>query len=79
VIVATWFIFATPTDPAQVSWWLVYVPVAIAAVPVFLPRTGTRLGAMLAMGAWCFVTGFSIGFLLLPSLGALLIALQETE
>jgi hypothetical protein len=71
VLAATWLIVASDGDPAHVVWWLVVVPVAIALLPVLVPVRPARIGAMLAMGAWCALTGFSIGFLLLPSLAAL--------
>ena len=70
-IAAVLLVVATQSDPAHVAWPLVLAPVAIACAPVLVPGTTARVGAMLTMGAWCVLTGFSIGFLLLPSLGAL--------
>lgn len=71
VAASTWLIVASDGDPSSVLWPLVVAPVAIALAPVLVSGTVTRVGAMLALGAWCILTGFSIGFLLLPSLGAL--------
>ena len=71
VAVAAWLVVALDSDPSGVLWPLVVLPVAIALAPVLVPRQGVRLAAMVAMGAWCVVTGFSIGVLLLPALAAL--------
>lgn len=71
VAAATWFVFAVDSDPGGVLWPLVVAPAFIALVPVLVPVSPARIGAMVALGAWCFVTGFSIGFLLLPALAAL--------
>lgn len=70
VVAATWLIVASDGDPADVLWPLVYAPVAISLVPVLAPRGGARLGAAFAMGVWCLLTGFTIGFLFLPALVA---------
>jgi hypothetical protein len=74
VAVAAWLVVALDSDPSGVLWPLVLLPVAIAIAPVLVPRRGVRLAAAFAMGAWCVVTGFSIGILLLPALAALIVA-----
>jgi hypothetical protein len=71
VVLATWLVVATDSDPAAVLWPIVVAPVAIALAPVLAPRRSVRIAAVAAMGVWCVVTGFTIGFLLLPSLGVL--------
>jgi hypothetical protein len=70
VVAATWIIVASDGDPAGVLWPLVVAPVAIALMPVLLPWDGARLGAAIALGAWCLLTGLSIGFLLVPAVAA---------
>jgi hypothetical protein len=79
VLVAIWLVVASDGDPSQVLWPLVLAPVGITLAPVLAPRTDVRLSALLVLGAWCFLTGFSIGFLLLPTLGALLASLVQEE
>lgn len=80
VAAATWVILGADGDPSRVRWWLVVAPVAIAVVPVLVPVRAARVGAMVTLGAWCLVTGFSIGLLLLPALAALVAAaLREDE
>jgi hypothetical protein len=71
VAAATWVI-GGDGDPTQVVWPLVFAPVAICAVPVLIRHQSARIGAVVALGAWCFLTGFSIGFTQLPALAAAL-------
>jgi hypothetical protein len=77
VMAATWLILGSDGDSSQVLWPLVIAPAAIMLAPVAAPRTGVRLAAVLALGAWCLLAGFSIGFLLLPALGGLLASLSQ--
>ena len=80
VVASAWFVAVTDADPAVVVWSLVLAPVAIALAPLLAPRTATRLGAAVAMGAWCILTGFTIGALLLPALVALIgAAIRERQ
>jgi hypothetical protein len=80
VAASTWLVIATDGDPGGVLWPLVVAPIAIALVPVILPRTDVRLGAAVAMAAWCILAGFSIGLLLVPALVAQLAeAIREEE
>ena len=79
VCAATWLVVGSDGDPTQVVWPAVVAPIAIALVPVLAPRHGARLAAVVALAGWCFVTGFTIGFLLLPALGALVAALVLEE
>jgi uncharacterized membrane protein len=74
VVAATWLIFAIDSDPGQVEWPLVFAPVAITAVPVLVPTRSARILALVLQAGWCVLTGFSIGFLLLPALAALAFA-----
>ena len=67
-------IFGSDSDPSQVVWPLVVAPIGITLVPLLVPRQGARVGALVALGFWCFLTGFSIGLLLLPALFAALMA-----
>ena len=67
-------VFGSDGDPSQVVWPLVVAPLAITLVPVFVPRQGARHGALVALGLWCYLTGLSIGALLLPVLFAALMA-----
>ena len=75
VVCSIWIVVSTDGDPAGVVWPLVVLPVAIAVVPVVVPSSPSRIGAAAAMAAWCIVTGFSIGVLLVPALTALLVAI----
>jgi hypothetical protein len=77
VLAATWTIVGSESDPSQVRWPLVVAPLAVCLVPVLVPRQGARIGALLALGGWCLLTGFSIGFTQWPALFASLIALQR--
>ena len=79
IVASTWLIVASDGDPAEVLWGLVVAPVAIALVPVLAPIRAARVGAALVLGAWCVATGFSIGFLLLPALAALIIAAARED
>jgi len=72
VAASTWLVVTVDSDPGGVLWPLVVAPIAIALAPLLVPRDGVRVAAAIAMGAWCFVTGFSIGVLLLPALVALI-------
>jgi hypothetical protein len=78
-VAATWVIVGSDGDPSQVRWPLVMAPAAICLVPVLVPRPGARLGAAVALGAWCILAVLSIGFLLWPALAALLTALLREE
>jgi hypothetical protein len=79
VLAATWVIVGSDGDPSQVRWPLVIAPLAVCLVPVLVPRQGARLGAALALGGWCMLTGFSIGFTQWLALAASLFALQWDE
>ena len=79
VVSATWLIVGSDGDPSQVRWPLVVLPVAICVVPVILGRRAARMGATAMLALWCFVTGFSIGFLLLPSLAAQVASLVRED
>ncbi|MBM2822473.1 MAG: hypothetical protein HW413_1219 [Thermoleophilia bacterium] len=79
VTAATWLIVATDSDPGAVLWPLVVAPIAIALAPVLIPGSGMRLGSAVAMAAWCVLTGFSIGLLLVPALVAQLTAAIREE
>jgi hypothetical protein len=70
VAAATAFIFAIDSEPERIRWWLVVAPVAISALPLLLPKNAARLLAALLLTAWCVVTMFSIGMLLVPALVA---------
>ena len=74
VIAAIWIVLAVDGDPGDVLWLLVLAPLAIALVPVLVPSNAVRLGAFVAMGSWCVLTGFSIGLLLVPAFAAQLVA-----
>ena len=76
---STWMIVASDGDPSQVVWPLVVAPVAICAVPVLVPHASVRIGAVLALGAWCVLTGFSIGFTQVPTLVAAYAAMSREE
>jgi hypothetical protein len=79
VAAATWVILGSDGDPTQVIWPLVFAPVAICAVPVLVRHSSARVSAVVALGAWCFVTGFSIGFTQLPALAAAFAAMIQEE
>jgi hypothetical protein len=65
---STWFILGSDSEVAEVRWWLVALPFALTALPVLVPRHGVRIAAAALLCVWCFLTGFSIGMLLLPAL-----------
>ena len=67
-------VLGSDSDPGQVVWTLVVAPIGITLVPLLVPRQGARVGALVALGFWCFLTGLSIGLLLLPALFAALMA-----
>jgi multisubunit Na+/H+ antiporter MnhG subunit len=79
VAASTWVVLESDGDPSHVRWWLVVAPLAIALVPVAVPITATRIGAMVVLGAWCVLAGLSIGVLLLPALAALVGAVLQGE
>ena len=79
VILSIWLVVASDGDPSRVLWPLVVLPVAIVLVPVLVPVQPVRLGAALAMAAWCIVTGFSIGMLLWPALASQAVAIVREE
>jgi hypothetical protein len=80
VIASAWLVFSVDSDPAGVAWPLVVAPVGIALAPVLVSGTAARIGAMLAMGGWCVLGGFSVGLLLVPSLAALVVlVLREVK
>jgi hypothetical protein len=79
IAAATWVIVGSDGDPTQVVWPLVFAPVAICAMPVLVRHPSVRIGAAVALGAWCFVTGFSIGFTQLPALAAAFAATIREE
>jgi hypothetical protein len=79
VAASTWLVLASDGDPGGVLWPLVVAPIAIAIAPVLVPRANARLGAAVAMAAWCVLTGFSIGLLLVPALVAQLGAAIREE
>jgi hypothetical protein len=74
VTASTWLVVASDGDPGGVLWPLVVAPIAIVLAPVLVPRTDVRVGAVIALGAWCVLTGFSIGLLLVPAFVALMVA-----
>ena len=79
VLAAIWLVVASDGDTSHVRWPLVVAPVAVALAPVVLPRERVRLAALVVLGVWCFLTGFTIGYLLLPALGALLASIMREE
>ena len=79
VLAATWLIVASDGDPADVVWPLVVAPVAICLLPVFLPRRNVRIGAAVTLAVWCLLTGFTIGYLLLPAFFVLLGAVLRED
>ena len=74
VIASTWLVLAADSDPGEVLWPLVVAPLAVALIPVLVPGNAVRLAALVALGGWCVLTGFSIGLLLLPALAAQVVA-----
>jgi hypothetical protein len=77
VVASIWIVVSLDSDPSSVLWPLVVLPVAVGLVPVVLPSSPTRIGAAVAMAAWCIVTGLSIGVVLVPALAALLVAIAR--
>lgn len=70
-------ILGSDGDSSQVVWPLVAAPVALTLVLLLVRQDGVRLGAVVLLGLWCVVTGFSIGMLLLPALVAALMAVAR--
>ena len=67
-------ILGSDGDPSQVVWPLVVAPLVFTLAPLLVPRHTVRIGAAVLLGLWCALTGFSIGLLLLPALGAAFLA-----
>lgn len=67
VLAATWIVVGSDGDPSGVVWPLVVLPVPVCAAPVLVPGRAVRIGAAVALSAWCVLTGLSIGLLLLPA------------
>jgi hypothetical protein len=72
-------IVRTQDDLGGIVWPLVVAPLLLALLSVARPARGVRIAAALAMGAWCIVTGFSIGLLLVPSFVLMAVAAARTE
>jgi hypothetical protein len=49
-------------------------PVLVALTPLLVPRRSLRIGAAAVLGAFTFVSGFSIGLFYFPSAVAMLVA-----
>jgi hypothetical protein len=52
------------------GWWVivpVMFPVLVAFVPVVVPKQAVRIVAAIVMGAFVFISGFSIGMFYLPA------------
>jgi hypothetical protein len=79
VLASTWLIAASDGDPTHVRWPLVLAPIVVCTVPVVVRRREARIGAAVALGGWCVLASLSIGFLLLPALGATLAAVVQEE
>lgn len=62
-------------------WVIVPVmfPVFVAMVPLFVRRQAIRIVATIVMGAFVFVTGFSIGTFYVPAAIAMLLAFLRRD
>jgi hypothetical protein len=77
---SVWVIFGSDGDPSQARWPLVVAPLVLTFAPLLVPRQGVRIAAAVLLGLWCALTGFSIGLMLLPALGAAFMAsVREPE
>ena len=72
---ATAFIVAG-TDSSSVRWWLVAVPLFATLAAVVVPRSEVRYAALAIAVGWCWLTALSIGFLFLPAVVALALAVS---
>ena len=79
VLTATGLVLAADSDPSDVRWPLVVLPVAVCAAPLLFPTRAVRIGACVVLGAWCVLAGFTIGFLLLPAWFALVGAVVRED
>jgi hypothetical protein len=71
-------ILGSDGDSSQVVWAIVVAPVVLTLVPLLVRQHGVvRLGALLLLGLWCAVTGFTVGVLLLPALFAAFMAVPR--
>lgn len=70
-------VLASDSDPSAVRWWLVVAPMIVTAVPLVLPRRAVRLGAAIAVGAWCVVASASIGLLFVPAVVLLVLSTRD--
>ncbi len=77
VAAAAVLVLAQDSDPGSVRWWLIVLPVFLALVPVLAPSRLTRIAAAVFAVCWCVVTGFTIGFLLIPAAVALFLATKD--
>jgi hypothetical protein len=65
-------------DEAWWTYWLLFVPVAVACLPLALPpgrpRRPGRIAAAILLFAWCAVAAASVGMLYLPAAVAMTVA-----
>lgn len=66
-------------DPAGVRWWLLLLPVVVAALPVSLPTHGTRVGAAIVLALWTALASASLGLFFLPATLAALVAARPAK
>jgi hypothetical protein len=72
-------VIAAQSDPSSLNWPLILVPAAVVPLPLLVPGRAVRVGAVVVMGTWCFLTGFSIGLFFVPCLLLMIIAAKREQ
>jgi len=72
-------VVGSDSDPAGVRWWLLLLPVVVAALPVSLPAHGTRVAAAIGLALWTAIAGASVGLLFVPATAAALVAASRSH
>ena len=70
-------ILGSDGDSSQVVWPIVVAPVVLTLMPLLVRQHGVRLGALVLLGLWCAVLGFTVGVLLLPAFFAAFMAVTR--
>jgi hypothetical protein len=64
------------SDNAEIQWWLVVVPLLATVTALIIPRPESRIAALGVLIVWCVLTATSVGFLFLPAVVALFLAVR---
>jgi hypothetical protein len=64
------------SDNSEIRWWVVVVPLLATATALVITRPGSRIAALGVLVVWCVLTATSVGFLFLPAVVALFLAVR---